>query len=93
MEYLEFLGRLAWLIYTNRDELLDVKLWRLLQIFFGPIKKDVKAHVEEDGVDSESDYEDDLATEILAEKHPSDIYAGFGLLNHSYLKKSEQIAG
>ena len=43
----------------------------------------MQAHEEEEGVDSESDYEDDLATEIFTEKHPRDIYAGFGLLNNS----------
>ena len=37
VEFLEFLGRLAWLIWDNPDEFLDVKLWRLLQIFFGPL--------------------------------------------------------
>ena len=77
------MGRLAWLTFDNKDEYLDVKLWRLLQIFFGPIERQVQAHEEEEGVDSESDYEDDLATEIFTEKHPRDIYAGFGLLNNS----------
>jgi len=37
VEYFEFLGRLAWLIWEDPEEFLDAKLWRLLQIFFGPI--------------------------------------------------------
>jgi len=84
VEFLEFIGRLAWLIYENPQESLDVKLWRILQVLFSKIKEKVKAPTFENDIDSESDYEDELASEILLDKHPEDMYAGFGILKNSF---------
>ena len=49
------------MIYDDPDEFLDSKLWRMLQIFFGPIQQKVQQPEQEAGIDSESDYEDELA--------------------------------
>ena len=35
VEFLEFIGRLSFLIYEGNDEGLDSKIWRLLQVLFG----------------------------------------------------------
>lgn len=96
VEFLEFLGRLAFLIYDNDEETLDVKLWRLLQIIFNTITEKVKEPVLDQEIDSESDYEDELATEMLLQAHPGDLYAGFGILKNSYGKddgSKSQMAG
>lgn len=42
-----------------------------------------------DDIDSESDYEDELACQILAQKHPQEPYAGFGM----YKKYGEETDG
>ncbi len=65
VEFIEFIGRLAWLIHNNPQEALDVKLWRVMQVLFKKIKEKVKAPQVDDTVDSESDYEDELATTVL----------------------------
>lgn len=79
MEFLEFLGRLAFLAWDeNPGEPLDIKLWHLLHIVFGTFDEEVKDALFEDDIDSESDYEDEIATEILMQNHPKDLYAGFG---------------
>ena len=81
VEFLEFLGRLAYLLwYDIPDEPLEVKLWRLMAVLFGEFGERVKAVDLEDEVDSESDYEDELATELLMEKYPQELYAGFGIM-------------
>ena len=81
VEFLEFLGRLAFLIwYDNQDEPLEVKLWRLMATLFGDFGEKVKGVELEDDVDSESDYEDEIACSLLMQQHPEELYAGFGIL-------------
>ena len=66
VEFLEFLGRMAFLIWDGSlEEPLEVKLWRLLKAFFGEIGEKVKGVVIQDDVDSESDYEDEFASNEL----------------------------
>lgn len=85
VEFLEFLGRLAYLTwYEQQDEPLEVKLWRLLAALFGVFGEKVKGVEIGDEVDSESDYEDEFASNLLQEKHPEEPYAGFGILKNSY---------
>ena len=54
----------------------------MLHKLFVPREWNVEEALDLDGVDSESDYEDTIATEILEETHPSELYAGFGLMNN-----------
>ena len=42
VEFLEFIGRLAYLVWPSLEESFDVKLWRLLQIMFGQIRAKVE---------------------------------------------------
>lgn len=58
VEFLEFLGRLAFLIWEDQDENMDMKLWRMLEYLFDFIKEQVKGAGEGEGVSSESDYDD-----------------------------------
>ena len=67
---------LAW--DENPGQPLEIKLWHLLQIVFDSFDEEVKDVIIEDDIDSESDYEDEMATEILTQNHPKDLYAGFG---------------
>lgn len=90
VEFLEFLGRLAYLIWDSRGENLDTKLWRLLQILFAKIKEKVKEPQVELDIDSESDYEDEIATEIMLSKHPREIYAGFGVMKNLQKDKTDE---
>ena len=39
VEFLEFLGRLAYLIWEEEDENMDMKLWRMLEFLFDSIKE------------------------------------------------------
>lgn len=74
VEFLEFIGRLADLIYADEpDEIplaYDVKVWRLMQALFRGIQKRVNTNEDDANIDSESDYEDDIATEIVKQRYP-----------------------
>ena len=61
-----------------------------MQVLFSKIKEKVKAPQVDDEVDSESDYEDELATNVLKQKHPKDMYAGYGLLRSNFGKDDQQ---
>ena len=52
------------------DEQLDGKIWRLLQTLFSKYNEQVKDADNQDDIDSESDYEDDVAYKVLSEKYP-----------------------
>ena len=54
---------LAW--DENPGEPLDIKLWHLLHIVFNDFDEEVKDAILDDAIDSESDYEDEIATEML----------------------------
>lgn len=41
VEFLEFLGRLAFLLESPNEEHFNVKLWRLLDVMFGQFKSKV----------------------------------------------------
>ena len=79
-EFLDFLARLSFLVWPDDDEDLSQKIWRLMQKLFNQIKEKVKEAVIINPVDSESDYEDELASEILSKNYPEEMYAGFGVI-------------
>ena len=80
VEFLEFLGRVAFLIWPDPEEPLDMKLWRFMDRMFGLINEKVSQSNFEDLVDSESDYEDEIAQKIYAEQCPNELYNGFGIM-------------
>ena len=44
-----------------------------------------------DLVDSESDYEDEMATELVAENYPQELYAGFGAIKPQHRPDDESL--
>ena len=62
VEFVEFLARLAFLVWPEHDEDLDVKLWRMMHKLFVPRQWVVEGANDGDGADSESDYDDAIAT-------------------------------
>ena len=44
----------------------------------------------EDDVDSESDYEEEYASNELMQRHPEELYSGFGIMRSSYTEKDDE---
>jgi hypothetical protein len=79
-EFYEFLARLAFLAYPDPEEDLTVKLYRILLSLFKAIGVDqVKERELDNDIDSESDYEDNIADKYFSDKYPSEVYCGYGL--------------
>jgi len=65
VEFLEFIGRLAYLAFTDESELLHSKIYRLLALLLRLVDKEVDEAEDIFTCDSESDYEDDVAANYL----------------------------
>ena len=68
VEFLEFIGRFSELLYAQVKQ----PLVRKIEMFLRPllkavVNKTMNLPENDDGVESESDYEDDLVDEIIAE--------------------------
>lgn len=94
VEFLEFIGRLADLIYADEPDAVplayDVKVWRLMQALFRGIQKRVTTNEDNENIDSESDYEDDTACEIVQKRYPRQIYCGYGLMQMREEKETKE---
>ena len=67
VEFLEFIARLSFLVWPHiQEESLDTKIWRMMKMMFSRINVKVKDAKQFDNIDSESDYEDEMAANLIA---------------------------
>ena len=63
-EFHEFLGRLAFLVFTDTPSLLG-KIGELLKILLPLSKNEFKPLDGDDDIESDSDYDDDISDQII----------------------------
>jgi hypothetical protein len=83
VEWLEFLGRLAWLIWEDPLEMMDKKYYRIMDLIFPFAKVNLQSNQADDGVNSESDYDDTIALDLISSHYPKEVYAGYGLVKRA----------
>ena len=62
-----------------------------MQKLFNQIKEKVREAARFDLVDSESDYEDELASELVAKGYPQEPYSGYGIIKPQNLPDEEDV--
>jgi hypothetical protein len=80
-EWLEFLGRVAWLVWDDAQEPMERKYLKLMELMFPVVETEVVDIDEDADITSESDYDDDIASSILRDMYANEVYNGFGELS------------